>query len=260
MAMMRTERRPRKVRWGGRAEAGALVVTAAVMMAAAGCGPGPRPGQEAVPPASYAIPGVTGRRCEYTNRDGPLPALDDLARPGTAGSIALLTRGATDADTVVLSIRYGEEGQLDWVRALSFTAPPETVAELTRMLQQALTERWHQDSGVRLRVVAGRVDAVLPSVVCEAYPIRRTLGQPQTLITAQEYYEYSQVRGRRFDVLVTLDERGRVLDVRLPNPTGYHTVDQYLVEYPRDWEYEPRLHDGIPVPTTVRLSVRVGGY
>ncbi len=228
---------------------------------ASACGGGPRPEQEPVP-ASFAVPGVTGRRCDHVGRRGEVPALTDLARAGTAGNIALWARGAADApgDTVLLSLRYADDGRLDWVRVLSSTMAPVQTAELVHLLQESLVEDWRGGSGVQLRLVAGRLDAVLPSVVCDAYPLRRLPGIRLPMLTSREYVEYLENRGRRFDVLISLDEQGRVMDVQLPHPTGYHTIDQYLIEFPRDWEYAPRLHDGIPVSSTLRLSVRVGGH
>ncbi len=241
------------------ARSAVLAGIAALAAASAGCGARGRSGEQPVPD-SYAFPGITGRRCDHTDSRVQDLAFSDIARPGTAGSIALWGLGSAPADTVVVSVRYTGDGELDWVQLLSSNVPTVNAAELLRLLRAALVERWREGAGVRLRMVGGHVDAILPSVVCEAYPVRRLPGVRRPLLTSREYLEYLEARGQRFDVLIRLDDQGRVMDVQLPQPTGYHAIDQYLVEYPRDWEYEPRLHDGIPVATTLRLSIRVGGH
>lgn len=225
----------------------------------AGCGGMGRSGAEPVP-ANRAVPGAAGRHCLYVSNERRLPTLIELTRPGTGGSIALWGRGSTEADTVMLSVLYGEDGRLEWVQPIESTVPVARLSELLRLLQAAMAEQWREDWGVRLRLVGGDVDAVLPSVVCEAYPVHRVSATASPFLTQSDFLEYLDARGRVFDVMVDLDEDGRVRNVRLQHPTGYQGIDQYLRGIPWDWEFAPRLHDGIPVASTLRLTVRLDRY
>lgn len=201
------------------------------------------------------LPGVEGRRCHYVNSRDDLPPPSDLVRPGTRGSIALWGRDMGAGDSVVLSIRYGDEGGLAWIRALHASIDSERVARLEDLLQASLHLDGPQDWGVRVRVAGGDLAGVEPSIVCPA-DVRRGFRNPVALpTTSRDYHILNQARGREYPVLIALDERGGIMDVRLERPSGQYIVDQFI----RDWVFAtsffPKLHDGIPVATVIRKTL-----
>lgn len=205
---------------------------------------------------NQAVDGAKGRRCMYTVEADEIPQFDDLVRIGTRGNLSLWRWGAEPGDSVELSIRYDDEGRLTWVQTLHSTMEPDRVRELERLVRSAIEEDGPEDWGVRLRFVAGDVDAVLPSVICE--PVYRLnalpLGGP--IGTSQEMAELYSALGRRFDVEVALDEMGRVMDARLPYSSGSRLLDQYVLDLARGSRYDPKLHDGIGVPSVLSVPVR----
>jgi TonB family protein len=220
----------------------------------AACG-GPRPTDDLVP-ARAAIDGLSHRRCGYLDRE-PLPrTLDELTRPGTRGALLLRAGGASPTDSVELSIRYRHDGRLDWVRALRANVDPGQVAELERVLAAGVHDTGPADWGFRLRFVGGHLDAILPAVVCEP---QRTGDIPRVMPptgSPQEMAEARRARQTSISVNVTLDETGRVTDVRLPHPTGSRLLDAYALELARAMAYLPRLHDGAGVPTRTTVTFR----
>jgi TonB family protein len=204
-----------------------------------------------------AIEGVVGRVCYYLT-DPPAPAsVDALARPGTRGSILLWGRGAAATDTVDVSIRYGRDGKLVWVRAIRDAGQPGRVAELEQILEAGLEEDGPADWGVRVRLVGGLVDQVLPSVSCPAErgpPVGRVATPAVTMVDRQQA---AQAAGRELEVEVGLDAEGRVVGVRLMQGSGSRLLDQYAVDLARAYRYEPRLHDGVGVPSTIQLRFSV---
>lgn len=195
------------------------------------------------------IPGMVGRRCHYTSETAP--PFEQLARVGTRGNIALWGWQLTAGDTVDISIRYGDDGRLVWAEAIRSTVAPDRVAALESLLLRTLEEEGPADWGVRLRVLGGDVVSTRPSVVCPAQPHNTNYTAVPAPATAREYYALNQARGRYFPVIISLDERGRILDVRLPQPSGIDVVDQMLIDWVFATDFIPKLHDGVPVATTL---------
>lgn len=208
-------------------------------------------------PARQAVEGLQGRRCHYVSEPRVPDALDDMTRPGTRGGLVFWGRDAGPADTVELSIRYGSDGRLSWVRPIRSTMTADRVAELARLVSSGLDEQGPSDWGMRVRVVGGEVDAVLPAVVCNPEQGSRIARVVTPVGTSREVAEAWQARGRHIEVTVALDEQGRVMDVRLAQSSGSRLLDQYAVDLARSYRYDPKLHDGIGVPSRlpVRLSV-----
>lgn len=227
---------------------------AAVSLAACG-GSAATGGADAVP-ARLAVDGLGKRRCEYAVEPGSTPSFERLARAGTRGDIALWGRDMGPADSVELSIRYDEEGQLTWARAMESTIPPERVAALENLVLASLAESGPGDWGVRVRVVAGRIAATEPSVIC---PAGRSAAGSLIIpppVTRRGLMELYSIRGRRFLARVSLDEKGRVMDVRLNRSSGFTSVDQYIMDMVRASRFEPKLHDGFGVATLYEFPIR----
>lgn len=240
-----------------------IALLAGLLLAAVACsgrgGDGGEPQRELADlgPARTAVPGILGRRCYFLSDLEELPRFAALARPGTRGTLALLGRQLTAADTVELSVYYDDEGRLTWVRAIRSTAPQPDALALEQVLLDALEEDGPPDWGVRVVVVAGDIAGVEPSVTCPAGPRDakpRMVAGPRT---ASALAAFDQVRGRRFPVHILLDERGRILDVRLPQSSGHTVVDQFLIDWVRATDFDPKLHDGIPVPTVLEETLRI---
>lgn len=229
-----------------------MMLVPVVLAGCTGRGEGPYADLE---PARLAVDGLQGRRCHYI-QEPPLPAtIDVIARPGTRGALLFWARDSAPGDTVELSVRYGDDGKLAWTRPIRSTVAPGRVAELARLIGAGLSEEGPPDWGMRLLVVGGHVEAVLPTVIC--WPERGArIGQiPRPVGTVRDAQEAQQARGRPIEVLVSLDEMGRILDARLVRGTGSRILDQFGIDVARAYRYEPKLHDGLGVPSTLTLRV-----
>lgn len=226
----------------------------ALAVALGACGAGSA-GPDA-PRARSVVDGTVGRMCRYVMPPDATPTFAELTRLGTRGNVALWGREMGPADSVELSVRYGDDGRIQWVEAIRSTVSPERLGPLQRLVFEALDEEGPADWGVRLLVVAGDVAAVLPSVTCDP---ERSAGAgvwanpPSNPAAVRDFY---LVRGRRVSVRVALDERGRVQDVRLRESTYSRWVDQYILDYVRNSSFEPKLHDGLGVATVFEIQLQ----
>lgn len=236
----------------------------ALVFGLGGCGtraaPDPgraEPGPRVVRSARSALPGLVGRRCHFASPRDAMPDFYELARAGTRGNVALWGYALAPTDSIEVSVRYGEDGQLVWVRAIRSTLPDHRTAPLEGLLLQALNERGPADWGVRLQVVGGDVVGVEPSVICPP-ELRTGIRSPVPLpLTARGFRALEQARGRRFRVLISIDEQGRVLGVRLPMPSGDDVVNQFLVDWVHASQFRPKLHDGVGLPTTFEETLYI---
>ncbi len=232
-----------------------LVLPLAVVLA--GCASGDRGPYSHLDRPRLAVEGLGARNCHYVAAPEAPASLDELARPGTRGSIMLWGRDSSASDTVEVSVRYGYDGRLSWTRAISSNVHGSRVAELERVLSSSVGEYGPADWGVRIRVVGGTVEAVLPSVVCDARRGPRVGDVMPGIVTRADQMEMAQAAGRDLQLAVGLDEQGRVLGVRLVHTSGSRLLDQYGMDLARAHSYEPKLHDGIGVPTTLDVRFRV---
>lgn len=233
------------------------VLALLVPLVLAGCRSGGDQRYAELEPARQAVDGLTGRRCQYVSDPRVPETLDPLARPGTRGALLLWGQGATSADTIELSVRYGDTGRLTWVRVLRSTVPSERAVELARMVETGLVSEGTPDWGVRLRVVGGRVAAVLPGVICDAEQRGRTGRVIPPFATPRDVVEAQQVRGRHVEVAVGLDEAGHVTGVRVVASSGSRYYDQFALDVARAYRYEPKLHDGLGVSTTLPIRLQI---
>jgi len=230
------------------------VAALGLTLALAACGGGPSSGGPV--PARSAVEGLTGRTCRYVNDFESTPPLRQLTRAGTEGNIGLWGRELGPADTVELSVRYAGDGRLEWVRAIRSTLSAERTASLEGMLLEAIQGTGTADWGVRVLVVGGEVLRTEPSVICR--PERVSGGSIWSLTPSSPaaYEALTQYQGRRFPVRVALDEEGRVLDVELLRSTYSRWMDQYIIDNVRNSTFDPKLHDGIGIPSTLELRLR----
>ncbi len=235
----------------------AVAVVLLLPLVLAGCRSGGERRYAELEPPRQALDGLGNRRCVYVGEPQVPQSLDALTRPGTRGAMLLWATDATPADSVELSVRYGNDGRLSWVRILRSSVPSERAYELARMVETGLLADGPADWGVRLRVIEGRVASVLPGVICEAEQRGRTGRVLPPLATSQDLVEARQARGRPIDLAVSLDESGRVTGVRLTGGSGSRYWDQYAIEVARAGRYEPKLHDGMGVPATVPVRLQV---
>lgn len=205
-------------------------------------------------PADEAVDVSPGRRCTYADELDRLPTLDRVLPPGSAASIRLWGHGGERADTLIVSIRYGSEGTLQWVRVLGDTLQDARTAELERLVGSAVPMDGKPDWGVRVAFTGdGRAVRVLPAVVCPAYAVSR-MHTPLPLGSAYEIAELRRARGRTAEARVLLDDRGRVMDVEIARTSGSRLLDRYVLALARNTAFRPHLHDGFPVAgvTTLR--------
>lgn len=217
-------------------------------------------GQSAYPDLEsprHAVPGVEGRRCHYVAEPEVPASLDPVTRPGTRGAILLWAADAAPTDTVDVSVRYGADGRLVWVRAVRSNVPVERRVELERILSGGMAEEGPPDWGFRVRVAGGHVDSVLPAVMCppdRGIPAGRVAAP---LATQRDIAESAQARGRQIELQVSLDAQGRVTNIVLVRSSGSRLFDQYAVDIARSSPYSPKLHDGVGVPSVLSVPLRV---
>lgn len=227
---------------------------AALALVVAACGGSNASG--APVPAHAAVEGLSGRRCQYVAHYDSTPSLSSLTRAGTVGNISLWGRDQGPADTVELSIRYGDDGRLDWVEPIRVTGGAGRVAELSNLVLEAVPGSGTPDWGVRVLVVGGEVLRTEPSVICRA---RRVGGGSIWAADANVRYalaDFFRSQGGRYPVRVALDEQGRVIDVALLRRTYSRWIDQFIIDYVRSSTFDPKLFDGIGVPTIFELQLR----
>ncbi|MFW5947605.1 MAG: energy transducer TonB family protein [Gemmatimonadota bacterium] len=205
---------------------------------------------------SAAVEGAAGRRCHYvSDPDDPL-SLRDVARTGVRGNISLWGRDMQASDSVEVSVRYGIDGRLDWVRAIRANVAPERARGLAQLLLENVDDRGAEDWGVRILVVGGDVAGVAPSVACEPEQTGGGGVWANAPTTPESARAFHLLRGRQVPVVISLDERGRILDVRLTQGTYNRWVEQFIIDYIRSTSFEPKLHDGVGVPATFRMTIR----
>lgn len=202
-------------------------------------------------PEAGELPGIAGRDCRLAYPRGLPLSFDDLTRPGTRGNVALWGSEMGAADTVELSVRYADDARLLWVETMRSTVPEDRALALETLVLDALDAQEQSDWGVRVLVVGGVVGRVAPSIICEPEP--RSAGAIQPNIEAIR--EYRRVEGYRVPVRIELDERGSVLRVELLRRTYSRAIDQYLMDYIWNSSFEPKLHDGIGLPSTLELNI-----
>ncbi|MGK7313116.1 MAG: TonB family protein [Candidatus Longimicrobiales bacterium M2_2A_002] len=185
-----------------------------------------------------------------------MPPLGDLAGPGTRGNLSLATADFEAADSVTLSVRYDDEGRLAWVRPIASSVGPERTASIESVLFDSVIRDGPANWGFRLEVSEDRA-GVLPSVVCPVrirQGVRRPVYPPRTLSARAAV---DRLGGLPVELVIAVDERGRVVHVRLPRSTGDRGLDQYLIESVMEIDFFPRTHDGVPIPSTIRRSIRI---
>ena len=200
-------------------------------------------------------PGSNHSDCFYAQDPAAPLSLSDLGRAGLRGNIGLWGRSMTAADTVVLSVRYADDGQLQWVHAIRSTVTGERTLVLENLLFAGLDDAIQPDWGVRVLVVGGDVVDVRPSVICEP-EVELPAMIPSGIDTdPRAFRAYQQIRGRRIPVEVSLDRNGRVTNARLVRTTHSQYIDEYIVNYIWNSSFKAKLHDGIGVATTFELDL-----
>ncbi len=208
--------------------------------------------------ARVELPGVEGRTCQFASRDAELPAFSRLARLGTRGNVALWGLDLTPSDSVVLSVRYDDQGRLAWVQAIESSLDPTRVATLERLFMESLNEAGPIDWGVRVHVVGGDVAGLEPSVICPPEPRKGLRQRVIPLVTsARDLAALEHARGRRYPIQIFLDPDGRITGVRLPRPSGDTVVDQFLMDWVFGTDFEPKLHDGIRLSAVVEEEIYI---
>ena len=200
--------------------------------------------------------GLLNRQCGPVEDPASMPALRDLVRPGTRGNLSLATADLEVADSLTLSVRYDDQGRLAWVRPVASSVGPERTASIESVLFDNVIRDGPPGWGFRLKVSEDGAE-VLPSIVCPArirQGVRRPVYPPRTMSARSAA---DRLGGLPVELVIAIDERGRVVHVRLPQSTGDRGLDQYLIESVMEIDFFPRTHDGVPIPSTIRRSIRI---
>lgn len=209
------------------------------------------------PPARAAADEVAGRRCATLTRPPAPRSLDEVTRPGTRWAVATWGRSAEPWDSVELSVRYGSEGQLDWVRMTRGNVSRERASELERIVLGGIADVGPAEWGFRVRLVGGQVQATLPSVVCPPGRMPMAGRRPPPAGTEAEMAEARQVLGRRIELEVSLNEAGGVADIRVTRSSGSRFMDREAMDRALGIRYQPGLHDDVGVPSVIPLTFTV---
>jgi TonB family protein len=209
------------------------------------------------PPARAAADEVAGRRCATLTRPPTPRSLDEVTRPGTRWAVATWGNRAVPTDSVELSVRYGSEGRLDWVRTTRGNVSPERVSELERIVLGGISDSGPAEWGFRVRLVGAQVQAVLPSVVCPPGRLPMAGRRPPPAGTAAELAEARQVLGRPIELEVSLNEEGSVVDIRVARSSGSHFMDREAMDRALAIRYLPSLHDDMGIPSVIPLTFTV---
>jgi TonB family protein len=233
------------------------IVLVAVLILAGGCSAREGHPYEDRTPVSATTDEAAGRRCVLLTSPGIPSSLDAATRPGTRWAVAQWADAAAFADTLDLSIRYGPEGLLDWVRAVRGDGPAPRSLELERILEAGLAEHGTPEWGFRIRLVGGEA-SIRPSVVCP--PARRpaVLGRrPPPVGTDVELAEARAAVNRPIELAVSLNEGGDVVDVRITRSSGSRLMDREAIDRAVWIRYLPRTHDEVGVPSVLQVAFRV---
>lgn len=235
-------------------------VATALLAGVAACGGrggGPEPVHaDAVDRAG--IPGLSGRRCHLASSAEALPEFTHVARIGTRGNISLWGTDLADTDSMIISVRYDDEGHLAWARVIQSSLQRDRVEAIGRLLTATLNDSGPPDWGVRLLVVGGDVVSMAPSVVCPAEPLRELRRRVVPMVTGpRDVRALEQARGIRYPVQIFLDANGRITDVKLARSSGDSVVDQFLIDSALSASFRPKLHDGIRMPTMVEQQIYI---
>lgn len=212
-------------------------------VAAAACASG------GVPPGE--VPGIEGRQCRYAAT--PEEVVEWQARLDAGGSAH---PGAAAGEPAEISVRYGDEGALEWVRPL--TASP-AAGELARSLAASVPAEAGPGTGFRFRLRPGASPEALPGVTC---PVEHTRAR-QVLSAALRSVSFSDMQAvaqgkLEFDLEVQVDPTGRPLDTRVRRGRGQApAIERAVGDAAMRERYLPALHDGFPVIGTYTFEVRL---
>lgn len=233
------------------------MVLATGLSACSGKAAGPTPVRtEAV--GREAITAMSGRRCQMASSPESVPTFSSLARIGTRGNVSLWGYDLAPTDTVLVSVRYDDDGRLDWVQVIEASLTADRVTGLERLLMTSLNERGPPDWGVRLRLIGGDVADLQPSVICPP-EVRAGLRRPVVpmVTSARDARALERARGIRYPIQIFIDSDGRITNVRLPRPSGDMVVDQFLTDWALSTSFRPKLHDGIAMPAVVEHNIYI---
>lgn len=192
------------------------------------------------------VPAMAGRECRYQTHPaavgaGTLPPVTDPAWLADAAAEAGVT------GPVTLSIRYDDDGRLDWVRPIPLAdAPAHRLASAVRDAAPATSAApW----GARLVYAPGEPARVLPSVICDAAPEDANAITAATRGRVDMGIKPLSKNGRlKYVVRVLVAPDGSPVRAELaPTSARQGNLGQLLRESAMDQRYRPALHDGFPV-------------
>ena len=104
------------------------------------------------------------------------------------------------------------------------------------------------------RTVLGVVQAVAPA---PAVNIGSSVDPSSMNMNPPEYPREAMRSGIEGTVvlLVDIDARGNVLDVRVERSSRNRDMDRSAVRAARGWRFNPAVENGVPVASTVRVPV-----
>jgi hypothetical protein len=217
--------------------------TLVIVAVAAGCASGGVPAGE--------VPGIEGRACSFAASSEQVAAwqarVDADASTGDA---------AAPRAPVELSVRYDDQGGLEWVRPLT---PSAEAAELAGSLAASLPARVEPGPSFRLRLRPGAPAEALAGVACAVeHPRAR-----EVLGAALRRADFSELNASapgklEFDLEVDVAPTGRPLRTRVRRRAGRAgAVERAVAEAAMRERYLPALHDGFPITGTYTFEVRI---
>ena len=204
-------------------------------------------------------PPPEGRRCEVLGRT-PRAYAAVLDSAALRQALAAEPAGGA-AGTVLYSIRWDEEGRLDWVRALENTLPEAAEARVQVLVRaHARAARASDPWSARVRVPLGGAAPEVRfgrSEVCRAVsdPGRgaMTMGGSERM-RPEDLRDLERAGEARVEVRVGTS--GEVLDVRMRQSSRSRFIDDVALRSAQGGRYLPELVDGAPVAVWSEMRIR----
>lgn len=187
------------------------------------------------------------------------PAIVDAA--GLERALAAAFPQGLPPHGVLFSIRFTQEGQVQWVEAIDGELPQAQPDQLQQLVirtirnQPAAGQPW----SLRLQIVSGGIDAlrVGRSETCPVERIMTSASRIAKGVATMSMDDLADLqRAGPFRVGVWVGASGQVLNIEMLQSSGSRIQDEMALKAARDGKYLPALVDGIPVAAQYEIRSR----
>ena len=197
-------------------------------------------------------PARVGKGCEAWNQPAPLPASATLLKAGVLQPPA----GGSPSGTLLLAMRFDQDGQLDRLATIGGTMADSLRAPLEGAVRRAVIPDKRYASG-SFRVLLAVADSVTTMVGRSEYcpPVivsgasgtgSVTVDMPADRVPNIETPHYS----------VLVNKSGRIVQSKLLQSSGNRTIDDDVARGFPNWRLRPALLDGAPIAAWINVPAR----